>query len=122
MAQAIARLTTLRVNNAGKGMHPDGAGLYLRVNPAGAKSWVYRYMLAGRAREMGLGPYPTFSLAEARQRATRARQQRHDGIDPIESRRAERAAAANGAAPAVTFKACAEQYIAAHQASWSNAK
>ena len=50
-------------------MYADGAGLYLLVGPTGAKSWIYRFMLNGKAREMGLGPMHTIGLAEARKRA-----------------------------------------------------
>lgn len=53
------RLTALKVTRlVGKpGMHADGGGLYLQVTNGGA-SWIYRYMLNGRACEMGLGPLP----------------------------------------------------------------
>ena len=50
-------------------MHGDGAGLWLHVNPAGARSWIFRFMLNGRAREMGLGPVHKIGLADARKRA-----------------------------------------------------
>ena len=57
----------------------DGDRLYLQVSPSGTKSWIFRYTLRGRTRDMGLGPYPTFSLAEARQRAHTQRQVLADG-------------------------------------------
>ena len=47
------------------GMFADGDGLYLQVTASGAKSWVFRYQLAGRRRDMGLGPLSAVSLAEA---------------------------------------------------------
>ena len=47
-----------------KGMHPDGAGLYLHVNKDGARSWIFRYMRHSRPREMGLGPLHTVSLRD----------------------------------------------------------
>ena len=53
-------------------MYPDGGGLYLQVTTHGA-SWVYRYMLRGRARTMGLGPLALYGLAEARAKALDAR-------------------------------------------------
>ena len=56
MARVIGRLTALKVSRAIKpGMYADGGGLYLQVTGTGAKSWIYRYMLRGREREMGLG-------------------------------------------------------------------
>jgi integrase len=115
-------LTALRVARARRpGMYADGGGLYLQITDGGA-SWVYRYMLAGRAREMGLGPRALFDLSEARAKALDARRLRHQGIDPIEQRRAERLQAQLDAAKAVTFKQCAERYIAAHRAGWRNSK
>jgi integrase len=79
-------------------------------------------MLHGRAREMGLGPLHIVTLAEAREKSREARKLRHEGIDPIESRKAERAEERLAAATAVTFKECAERYIEAHKAGWRNPK
>jgi len=128
MARAIERLTALkveRVKNAEKpkaGMYADGGGLYLRVTPEGACNWVLRYMLNRKPRWMGLGPVSLYGLADARTRALDARRKRHDGIDPIEARRTERARQRLDAAKAITFKQCAEAYIASHRAGWRNEK
>ncbi len=127
MAQFVGRLTALKVLRTRKpGMYADGAGLYLQVTGNGeanvAKSWIYRFMLRGRAREMGLGSLSTFGLAEARAKATECRKLAYEGIDPIEARRAERAKVALDTAKSLTFKECTEQYIAAHRAGWRNAK
>jgi Arm DNA-binding domain len=103
------------------GMYADGGGLYLQVSSGGA-SWIYRYMLNGIAREMGLGPVALYGLKEARAKALDARRLRHEGVDPIEARRAARAKAKLDAAKAITFKECAESYIKAHRAGWRNAK
>jgi integrase len=70
---------------------------------------------------MGLGPLHTVSLAEARDKAHKCRKLRLDGIDPIEAREASRRAAKLTAASAITFRECAERYIAAHKAGWRNA-
>ena len=123
MMRTTGRLTALRVaRGVGKpGMYPDGGGLYLQVTTGGA-SWIYRYMLSGRAREMGLGPLRLFSLQEARAKALDASRLRHEGIDPIEARRAARARARLDEAKVVTFKQCAEAHIRAHRAGWRNAK
>ncbi|MGC1356605.1 MAG: integrase arm-type DNA-binding domain-containing protein [Xanthobacteraceae bacterium] len=123
MQRAIGRLTALKVEKAKKpGMYADGGGLYLRVTPEGARNWVLRYMLDRRPRWMGLGPVALYGLAEARVRALDARRKRHEGIDPIEARRAERARQRLDAAKAVTFKQCAESYINSHRAGWRNDK
>src|SRR6516165_2727162 len=123
MARAMEKLTALKVERAKQpGMYGDGGGLYLRVTEDGAKNWVFRFMLNGRARWMGMGPLHTVSLAEARNRAGEHRLQRHDGIDPIEARRAERLKVQLEAAKAITFKECADAYIKAHRAGWRNGK
>jgi hypothetical protein len=64
-------------------MYPDGAGLYLQVTSEGAKSWIFRFSLNGKAREMGLGSLSGVSLADARVKAAECRRLRQDGIDPI---------------------------------------
>jgi integrase len=123
MARQIDRLSAVKVERVNKpGMYADGGGLYLRVTPEGAKNWVLRYMLDRRPRWMGLGPLALYGLQEARARALDARRKRHDGIDPIEARRAERARQRLDAAKAITFKECAETYIASHRAGWRNDK
>jgi integrase len=123
MARAIGRLTALKVEKVKEpGMYADGGGLYLRVTPEGARNWVLRYMLDRRPRWMGLGPLALYGLQEARAKALDARRKRHEGIDPIEARRAERTRQRLDAAKAVTFKQCAEAYINAHRAGWRNGK
>src|ERR1700758_4262683 len=118
MARQIERLTALKVERLKSegsprpGMYADGGGLYLRVTQSGTKNWVFRFMLNGRPRWMGVGPLHTIELAEARNRAAAFRLQRHDGVDPIEKRRAERLEARLDAAKAVTFKEYAATYIA----------
>jgi Arm DNA-binding domain len=99
-------------------MYHDGAGLYLQVSARGAKSWIYRFMLDGRPREMGLGPLTTISLAEARERAAKSRKLRLDGIDPIEAGREQHDQRRLEAARAMTFDMCAAAYIDAHKAGW----
>lgn len=122
MARVIERLAAIQVKSLPPGVHGDGGGLYLNVNRDGARSWIYRFMLNGRAREMGLGPAHTIGLAEARRRAADARQKRLDGIDPIAARAAERASRALAMARQLSFKECAERYIAANRAAWRNLK
>lgn len=118
-----AKLSPAQVRNAStQGMYGDGAGLWLNVGPTGGKSWVYRFMLDGKAREMGLGPLHTISLADARGRALVCRKQVLDGIDPLEARDAKRKAQKAEAAKAITFRACAAKYIAANRSGWKNEK
>jgi integrase len=120
------KLTAIKVAaivRAGKpGYHGDGGSLYLQISKYRTATWVFRYRTAaGRLREAGLGSVDTWTLAEARERARRFRQQRDEGKDPIEERRAERLKAKLEAVNAMTFMACAEAYIAANRAAWKNA-
>lgn len=104
------------------GLYSDGGGLYLQVAKGGSKSWIFRFMIAGRPRYMGLGSIDTFSLREARERAKEARKLVADGIDPIEARRDRIAATHADNATLVTFSEAAKRYIKAHEAGWRNPK
>jgi integrase len=123
MVRQIGKLNHLAVSRATKrGYLSDGGGLYLQVTATGAKSWVFRYRDAGRLHELGLGAAHTFTLAEARKRATEQRKLRADGIDPIGHRHAERSKAKLDKAKAMTFRQCAEAYMDAHRKAWKNDK
>ena len=119
----VNQLTAVAVSRKKKpGRYGDGHGLWLQVSRSGTKSWLFRYMRHGKARQMGLGPVHTISLAEAREKATECRKVLLAGDDPIEARRARRMAAGVDAARGITFKECAEKYVAAHEAGWRNEK
>ncbi len=123
MARPQNRLNALAVSRAKKpGLYPDGGGLYLQISAKGAKSWLYRFMLNGRPRQMGLGPVSTVSLKGARQKRDDAARLRNEGMDPIEARKEERANAVFEAAKATTFKEAAERYIDSHKKGWRNEK
>jgi hypothetical protein len=90
MARIHQRLTALSAARKNEsGYYADGDGLYLQVASQGARSWIYRYMLAGRRREMGLGACSDISLAQARAKVTAARLMVKAGHDPIDARDAE---------------------------------
>lgn len=105
-------------------MHAVGgvAGLYLQVLPTGARSWVLRSTIRGRRRDMGLGGFPDVPLADARRRAREAREAIDRGEDPIDARRAARAALLASSSGALTFKRAALDYISAHELGWKNSK
>jgi integrase len=110
----------LRANKLPKepGKYLDGHGLYLQVTSPAARSWVFRWERNDRERLMGLGPLHTVSLEEAREAALDARRLLHKGIDPLEAKRAEKAAKALEMAKALTFEAAARQYYAQHSPKW----
>lgn len=122
-------LTPLEVKSAKPGRHADGDGLHLLVKDSGARSWVFRFMLRGKSRDIGLGAASgsdAISLAAARDKAAEYRLKVRSGIDPLEEREQSAAKAAAEAQAAkvagITFKAVAEAYMAANQASWKNEK
>jgi len=104
------------------GYYPDGGGLYLQVSPARTRSWIYRFTLRGRSREMGLGSLNAVGLADARRKASECRGLLAEGTDPIEARDAQRAQDALTDARSITFAKAAERYVAAHKPGWRNAK
>ena len=124
----LGRLKALHVNRLkAPGMYADGGGLYLQVTVNArdgepAKSWIYRYMLHGKAREMGLGSINAVTLQHARDKAFECRQLRAEGIDPIDARKTVRDQARLDSAKAITFKKASAEYIGAHRAGWRNAK
>ena len=69
------------------GRYSDGDGLHLFISKAGGKSWVQRTTVDGRRRDIGLGGYPTVSLAQARKRASDNREAIGDGRDPAADKR-----------------------------------
>ena len=123
MARAIGRLSAVKVQGLKQpGYYADGGNLYFRVASGGTKGWIFRYAVRGRTRDMGLGRYPDLSLAKAREKAAECRQLIADAVDPIERRKKQRMEAALANVRGMTFKQCAVGYIAAHEASWRNAK
>jgi integrase len=107
------------------GRYADGGGLYLQVakgDDGVTKAWLFRYMINGRARQMGLGPVDDVPLKNAREKALRCRQSLLDGIDPIDERRERRMRVRAEAAKSITFEDCAERYITSHAAGWRNQK
>src|SRR5271166_2706805 len=113
--ERMPKLTALTVKHAKEpGYYGDSLGLYLIVTKTG-RSWVLRFTLANRQREMGLGSATVVGLAEARTLADAARAMVRQGIDPIEARRAAKQP------PRVTptFADVAERFIADREARWS---
>lgn len=123
MGRLLGKLTTKEVEKKSKpGLYGDGGGLTLQVTKTGVKSWLYRYMIDGKAYGMGLGPLHTISLAEARLRAADARRMVLGGVNPLQVKRRRMLDAAVAKTKLMTFDQCAEAYIKAHRTSWKNAK
>ena len=118
----MEKLRALDVWRLPAGKWPDGKGLYLAVTGPEARSWIYRYVLRGRERYLGLGPANAISLKRARELAAEARRLRAEGIDPVEQRRKQRSALLVEQSKSVTFREAAEAYIGMHEVAWKNPK
>ncbi len=98
-------------NVAEAGRYSDGNGLYLHVDPSGARRWVQRLMVRGRSRALGLGSYRLVSLAEARERALANRKLARAGGDPT--------VAGRRCSPGVpTFEEAAARVVDVHSGAW----
>ena len=124
MARALNKLSARAVATIGKpGRHSDGGGLYLVVDPSGARRWLFLFRWAGKLKEMGFGGVASVSLAEAREKATDARRLLAGAVNPIEARRAAKAAESAvksfGQVAADLLESIAPGFRSAkHQAQW----
>ena len=116
-ARSVAKLARI------EGMHAigDPPGLYLCVKGGGC-SWILRYSLNGKRPDHGIGSYADLTLAEAREKARELRKLVLQAIDPIESKRRERALRKAAIAVRMTFDQSATAYIKAHADGWRNPK
>lgn len=123
MPRTLHRLSSLVIKNAQVGMHADGGGLYLQVTRTAMgrlnKSWLFRYAVGKRERQMGLGALAEVTLADARLKANECRRERSQGIDPIEARRQARHLAQ---AKDMTFRRSFDTFFRTKRQSLANAK
>ena len=125
MPRLAKELGALKVSKIeAPGLHFVGRvpGLALQVTAGSGRSWLLRVVIGGKRREMGLGAYPGVTLAQARQKASEARELIRQGVDPIERQRAAQSALQAAVAAALTFAESADSYIKAHEAGWRNVK
>ena len=114
MAETRNRLVAAQVKGLPPGRHSDGAGLYISVKPTGARSWLFMYKREGRRRELGLGGFPTISLAVARKEAETLRAALAGGRDPLAERKP--------AGRPTTFAEVVERFLEDNEGGWRNAK
>lgn len=129
----VKQVESILSGKVGGRYHGDGGGLWLVVTKrdengkALAASYVFRFMLYGKSREMGLGSAWDIKLADAREKARVARVRvRIDNADVVEEKRADvkakRDAAQVEQARRMTFRAVAAQFIRSREGEWKNAK
>lgn len=104
------------------GYYADGGGLYLQVISPTSRTWMFRFMLNKRAREMSLGSADLWDLTTVRAKATDLRRLLEQGIDPIEQRQQAKRQQVTDAALRRTFEQCVLEYHALHAGAWKNAK
>lgn len=130
MGREVNKLSARGVATLTKpGRHSDGGGLYLVVEPSGAKRWLFMFRWRSSRKEMGLGSLNAVTLAQARDKAAAARKVLDAGQDPIEARRTAAAEAEARLDATPTFGEFAELLIediksgfrnSKHQAQWSS--
>lgn len=126
-AKELSPIEVKRLTHPGKGRNVTFAvggvdGLLLQVTPTKARSWILRYKAGVRRRHLGLGPYPDVTLAEARERARKARAQIWEGIDPVEHRKATKAALVASQKRGLKFKDAVDRFLDNKLAEFRNEK
>src|SRR5262249_4432724 len=102
----LHRLTQADLRRTAPGLYADGGNLYLQVTVNGEnvnRSWIFRFAINGKRREMGLGAAHTVGLKDARAKAAELRKVVYEGRDPIAERDAQKAARATATAKRMTF-------------------
>jgi integrase len=114
-------------------VHPGGSrnvlcsvggvpGLYLQLTPKQGRSWVLRAKVGAARRDIGLGGFPAVTLSQARDKAREARSKIAQGTDPVEERKASKAALATAQNRGLTFADATDRYLAAKLDAFKNAK
>lgn len=112
------KLTAVAIKAAKAGKHFDGGGLYLEVQPTGAKYWRLKYRFGGLEKRLSFGVYPEVTLLEARRRRDEARMLLRDGKDPSAERAATKDAQRRNADAA--FPKVAAAWLAFKKREWAD--
>ncbi len=95
----------------------DGGGLFLLVTPTGGKLWNLKYRISGKETRIALGAYPDVSLAEARQRRDQAKTLLANGVNPSETKKAQKSAQTQ---EQDTFEVIAREWHAKYAPTWAD--
>ncbi len=110
--KALSAAFCRTVGDAGR--YADGNGLYLHVDPSGARRWVQKLVIRGKVRVLGLGGYSLVSLAEAREQALANRKLARSGGDPLAAKRRPRGVP--------TFEEATAAVVKQKRSAWRNPK
>lgn len=130
MPKVAAEMSALEVRGLS---HPTGkgnalfavggvTGLYMQITPSGGRSWILRTTIGKARRDIGLGGFPTVTLAQARDKAREARDKIERGLDPVAERQAAKAALIAASGRGLTFERAVEAYLKAKLDAFKNAK
>ncbi|NCO22303.1 MAG: integrase arm-type DNA-binding domain-containing protein [Rhodobacterales bacterium] len=97
-------------------------GLYMQLTPNGGRSWVLRVKVGTLRRDIGLGGFPGVTLSQARDKARDARDKIERGIDPVEERKAAKAALVAAQRRGLTFADAVDKALSAKLDAFKNAK
>lgn len=127
VSKELSAIEVKRLQHPGRGrnvLFPVGgvSGLHLQITPNGGRTWLLRVQVGNKRREIGLGGYPDVTLATARDRAREAKDQIRRGIDPVEERKAAKAALVAAQRRGLTFTEAVDRYLAAKLDAFRNAK
>ena len=112
------KLTDAKLRTLSKtGKHFDGGGLYLELTEAGGRYWRMKYRYGGKEKRLALGVYPAVGLKDARDRATEARRQLLDGVDPGAARKIDKLREQVNSSN--TIKAIGMEWLELHRDEWS---
>ncbi|MEC9198986.1 MAG: Arm DNA-binding domain-containing protein, partial [Pseudomonadota bacterium] len=126
-AKELSAIEVKRLEHSGAGRNETFAvggvsGLLLQITPTGGRSWVLRTTIGKKRREIGLGAFPDVPLSKAREKAREAKERIAAGADPVEERKAARAALAAAQQRGLTFEDAVERFLDAKLDQYRNAK
>jgi len=128
MATELSAIEVKRLKHPGEGrggmvVAVGGVpGLYMQLLPGGGRTWILRTKVGAKTRDMGLGGYLEIGLAAARDKAREAREKIRQGIDPVEERKAAKAALAAAHRRGLTFADAVDRYHATKIEEFSSEK
>lgn len=127
VAKELSALEVKRLKHTGASGNATFAvggvsGLLLQIAPSGGRTWLLRVTVGKQRREIGLGGYPEVSLATARERARETKEKIRSGIDPVEERKAVRAALDAAQRSGLMFRDAVDRYLEAKLDAFKNVK
>lgn len=127
IAKELSALEVKRLHHPGRGRNVTFAvggvsGLVLQITPSGSRTWLLRAKVGAKRREIGLGGFPEITLSMARDRARDAKEKIRHGIDPIEERKAIKAALVTAQRRGLLFSEAVDRYLAVKLDAFKNPK